>query len=63
MPTYVTLWKLTDQGIKEIKNAPQRIAANTKALEAAGGKTMQPCSRPWMNFMQMLSSRMPPGML
>ncbi len=39
MPNYyVTLFKLTDQGIREIKNAPQRIAANTKALEAAGGK-------------------------
>ena len=38
MPTYITLYKLTDQGIKDIKGAPQRIEANTKALEAAGGK-------------------------
>jgi len=30
--------KLTDQGIKDIKNAPQRIEAATKALEAMGGK-------------------------
>ena len=39
MPNYyVTLYKLTDQGIKEIKSAPQRIEANKKALDAVGGK-------------------------
>ncbi|MGA2106686.1 MAG: GYD domain-containing protein [Syntrophorhabdales bacterium] len=39
MPNYyITLYKLTDQGIKEIKSAPQRIEANRKALDAAGGK-------------------------
>jgi len=38
MPTYITLFKLTDQGIKNIKNAPQRIEAAVKAVEAAGGK-------------------------
>jgi uncharacterized protein with GYD domain len=30
--------KLTDQGIKDIKKAPRRIEAATKALEAMGGK-------------------------
>ena len=41
MPNYyVVLFKLTDQGIKEIKNAPQRVEANRKALEAAGFKTI-----------------------
>jgi len=39
MPTYITLWKLTDQGVKNIKNAPQRIEAAIKSAEAAGGKT------------------------
>ena len=38
MPTYVVLYQLTDQGIKNIKEAPQRIEENTKAFEAAGGK-------------------------
>ena len=30
--------KLTDQGIKDIKNAPQRIDAAAKSMEAIGGK-------------------------
>ena len=38
MVTYVVLMKLTDQGIKDIKNAPQRVEANAKAMEAIGGK-------------------------
>jgi uncharacterized protein with GYD domain len=36
--TYIAFMKLTEQGIKDIKNFPQRIEAGTKALEAAGGK-------------------------
>jgi len=38
MPKYVLLMKLTDQGIKDIKNAPERIEDTVKGLEAAGGK-------------------------
>ena len=38
MVTHIVLMKLTDQGIKDIKNAPQRIEAAAKALEAMGGK-------------------------
>jgi uncharacterized protein with GYD domain len=38
MVTYVVLMKLTDQGVKDIKNGPQRIEAAAKALEAMGGK-------------------------
>jgi uncharacterized protein with GYD domain len=30
--------KLTEQGIKDIKNAPQRVEAAAKAIEAIGGK-------------------------
>jgi uncharacterized protein with GYD domain len=30
--------KLTDQGIKDIRNFPQRFEAGTKLIEAAGGK-------------------------
>ena len=38
MPTYVILMNLTEQGVKTIKDAPARIEAASKALEAAGGK-------------------------
>ena len=38
MSTYICLMKLTEQGIKNIKDAPVRVLAATKALEAAGGK-------------------------
>lgn len=38
MPFYVTLYKLTDQGVKNIKEAPQRIEEGIKAWEAMGGK-------------------------
>ncbi len=38
MPTYIALYKLTDQGIKDIKNAPKRFEDSVKALQAMGGK-------------------------
>jgi uncharacterized protein with GYD domain len=38
MPTYIALMKLTEQGIKNIKNAPQRVEAARKGVEATGGK-------------------------
>ena|SRR5680860_688361 len=38
MPTYVMLMNITDQGIKNIKQAPERAAAGIKAFEAIGGK-------------------------
>ena len=40
MPTYVILMNLTEQGIKDIKNAPARIEGAAKSLEAAGGKLL-----------------------
>jgi uncharacterized protein with GYD domain len=40
MPTYIGLYKLTDQGIKNIKDAPQRIEEAIKAAEAVGGKVL-----------------------
>jgi len=40
MPTYIGLWKMTDQGIKDIKNAPQRIEQGIKAAEKLGGKVL-----------------------
>ena len=38
MPTYVILYKYTDQGIKNVKQAPQRIEEGIKGFEAMGGK-------------------------
>ena len=38
MATYVSLMKLTDQGIKNVKDAPQRIKDGIKGVEAMGGK-------------------------
>jgi uncharacterized protein with GYD domain len=42
MPTYITLANWTDQGIRNIKESPQRLDAARKAVEAAGGK--------WLGF-------------
>ena len=40
METYVTLVNFTEQGIKNIKEAPARIDALGPTLEAAGGKLL-----------------------
>ena len=40
MPTYVVLYKLTDQGIKDIKGAPGRYEEGAKKFEAMGGKVI-----------------------
>ncbi len=40
MPTYVTLFKWTEQGIKNIKDAPARFQASKKLVESMGGKTL-----------------------
>jgi uncharacterized protein with GYD domain len=38
MHTYIVLMKLTDQGIRSAKDAPDRIEAGIKSMEALGGK-------------------------
>jgi uncharacterized protein with GYD domain len=38
MPTYINLVSWTDQGIRNIKEAPQRIDVFKKTVEAAGAK-------------------------
>ena len=38
MPTYIGLYKLTDQGVKAIKDAPGRLEAAIKDTERMGGK-------------------------
>lgn len=40
MPVYVTLIKWTDQGRKDVASLPDRAAAVTKRVEAAGGKVL-----------------------
>jgi uncharacterized protein with GYD domain len=40
MPIYITLYKWTEQGIKNVKQAPARIEASIKSAEAAGGKVL-----------------------
>ena len=38
MPTYIILVSWTDQGIRTVKESPQRLATAKKVIEAAGGK-------------------------
>jgi len=38
MNTYITLMKLTDQGAKDLKEAPKRIEDGLKSFEKMGGK-------------------------
>ena len=38
MPRYIALMKLTEKGIKDIKNAPQRLEKAATAIGAVGGK-------------------------
>jgi uncharacterized protein with GYD domain len=38
MPVYITLCKLSEQGIKDIKNAPKRVEGVKKGIEKMGGK-------------------------
>lgn len=40
MPTYIGLLKLTDQGSKDIMNAPARIGESIKLYEKMGGKVI-----------------------
>ena len=38
MPHYVILWNWTDQGIRSVKDSPQRLASFRAQLEKVGGK-------------------------
>jgi uncharacterized protein with GYD domain len=40
MPTYIGLYKVTDQGVKAIKDASGRVEAAIKAAEKMGGKVI-----------------------
>lgn len=41
MPTYVSLLRFTDQGIRNIKDSPNRLDSAKKAFQAAGGELKQ----------------------
>ena len=41
MPTYVSLVRFTDQGIRNIKDAPERIAAVDKLFDQVGTRMSQ----------------------
>lgn len=38
MPRYIILLKMTDQGIRTVKDLPKRVANARQAVEKAGGK-------------------------
>ncbi len=38
MPTYITLIKWTEQGIRAVKESPRRVDAFKQAVSAAGGR-------------------------
>jgi len=40
MPTYVTLWKYTRDGLVDMKNTPNRYEAVKKIISDAGGKLL-----------------------
>jgi uncharacterized protein with GYD domain len=40
MPVYITLFKWTDQGINDIKEAPARIEQSVKQAAELGGKIL-----------------------
>lgn len=40
MPTYLVLMKLTEHGVRNIRNAPDRIDKAIQAFEAVGGKVI-----------------------
>jgi len=40
MAIYMTLYKFTEQGIKNIKDSPKRLEAGIKSFEAKGGKLL-----------------------
>lgn len=40
MPTYVTLFRWTEQGVKDIKGVPARFEAAKNLVEAMGGKVL-----------------------
>ncbi len=40
MPSYLSLLQWTDQGIRNVKDSPQRYDAFKQAVQAAGGRVI-----------------------
>jgi len=40
MPFYITLFNYTEQGVRNIKESPQRVASFKAEVEKAGGKVI-----------------------
>ncbi|MBI4301282.1 MAG: GYD domain-containing protein [Chloroflexi bacterium] len=40
MPYYIIMGNWTDQGIRNVKDSPQRLAQSRQAIEAGGGKML-----------------------
>lgn len=40
IPNYIMLWNYTDQGIRNVKDSPQRYESFKKDLEKAGAKSI-----------------------
>ena len=38
MPAYITTFNFTDQGIRNVKDSPNRVNAFREAVQAAGGR-------------------------
>lgn len=38
MPTYIQLYRWTDQGIRNVKDSPDRVATAAQALQAMGAE-------------------------
>ncbi len=38
MPTYIQLYRWTDQGARNVRESPDRIATATQALQSMGGE-------------------------
>lgn len=38
MPTYVTLWSYTEDGIEDVEDSPDRIESGKEIVESVGGE-------------------------
>lgn len=38
MPTYVTLWNYTEDGIEDVEDSPDRVEAGKEIVESLGGE-------------------------
>ncbi len=53
MATYITLFKYTQQGIKNIKQGPDRLDAGKQAFKSAGAEIKDFYLTQWASMMQL----------